>query len=549
MKNLDGPRALRLEILVAIALTCVLVGMHVIHLLNAGPLWRDEISSLSLAIEPQWKNFREGLTLDPFPALFFVLLRGWHALVGDSDFALRVLGFLVGTFGVGAFWINARLTGRQTPIVSLLLLGFCPTLMIWGDMLRGYGLGVIFIVLSFGFFWQVIERPGWASVTLAACAAILSVQSLYTNSLLIFACGFAAALVALRRKQWKRAGLVIAIGAAAALSLVPYLGVINRASSWVGILRVHLPFSATAQMLEAALFSSGRVLFGLWILLALLAIVAALWLQKRAAFGGRLTQYRDSALYAIIAGTIALIATLIFFHFVGWGTNIWYYLPMLAIVAVSIDSVLQVGSLIRFAPIARAGLVLAGIAVSFDLLMASVQTRASNIDLIAKLISERADPKDLVVIYPFVDGVTFERYFHREVEWLTVPLMRVNLPLRRWDDLFEQLRRPDAMQPILEKINHTLQTGHNVWVASTFPLRIPDGPPRPVLPLQDSAPHPHPLGYFLGGWGQLLTYDLKMHAERIYSVDVPSDQPISVYEHSRLGMFSGWRDSPPTSAP
>ena len=197
MKNLDGARALRIETLVAIALTCVLVGMHVIHLLNAGPLWRDEISSLSLAIEPQWKNFREGLTLDPFPALFFVILRGWHALVGNSDFALRVLGFLIGVPGVGAFWVNARLTGRQTPIISLLLIGFCPTLMIWGDMLRGYGLGVIFIVLSFALFWQVIERPTWLVILLAAVTSILSVQSLYTNSLLVFACGFAGAVVAL----------------------------------------------------------------------------------------------------------------------------------------------------------------------------------------------------------------------------------------------------------------------------------------------------------------------------------------------------------------
>ncbi|MEP6810875.1 MAG: hypothetical protein ABI992_11585, partial [Chthoniobacterales bacterium] len=47
----------RIERFIAAALSVILVGVHFLVLLNRGPLWRDEISSLTLATQPTMSLF------------------------------------------------------------------------------------------------------------------------------------------------------------------------------------------------------------------------------------------------------------------------------------------------------------------------------------------------------------------------------------------------------------------------------------------------------------------------------------------------------------
>jgi hypothetical protein len=63
-----------------------------------------------------------------------------------------------------------------------------------------------------------------------------------------------------------------------------------------------------------------------------------------------------------------------------------------------------------------------------------------------------------------VDAVTFKRYYHGEVEWMTIPML-AHLPLQQPDDLLDELRRPNAIVPALDKIRGTLQVGPKVWLA------------------------------------------------------------------------------------
>src|SRR5437763_5616823 len=113
MRSMDAKRAHRIELIIASALTCLLLGAHVVHLFYAGPLWRDEIASLNFATKSSWSEFWAAFSLDIFPGLFFVLLRGWHALVGDDDFKLRILGCVIGMTALVGFWVNRTLPARQ----------------------------------------------------------------------------------------------------------------------------------------------------------------------------------------------------------------------------------------------------------------------------------------------------------------------------------------------------------------------------------------------------------------------------------------------------
>lgn len=537
---MDARRAQRIELIVAAALTCVLLGAHLVHLFYAGPLWRDEIASLNFATKPSWSEFWAAFSLDIFPGLFFVMLRGWHALVGDDDFKLRILGCFIGLAIVVAFWVNARLTRRKTPVLTLLLFGFCPTLLIWGDTLRAYGLGVLGITLCFGLFWRVIERPGGWEIALATVVALMSVQSIYTNALLVFACGMAAVAVAVRRRQWGRAGIVLLIGGVAALSLLPYVGFLRGSSGWATLYRVGFSIPASLEMLSAALLGPANLLLWTWILLVMAGLLSAIFLQRRFA------ECRDPAFYALIAAVLAFVVTMTYFRVVGWGTNIWYYLPMLAVMSASLDLLCDFRHHLRLVPLARAALALIVLVVTFPTLYGTVSTRLSNLDLVSDIITKRATPGDLVIVYPYVDAVTFKRYYHGQIEWMTIPMM-AHLPLQHPDDLLDELRRANAIVPALDKIRHALQSGRKVWLASTWRWQPPAERPPPVEPLRPNDTRP--MGHFLRGWERSFQYVLRAHAEEFYVVPVPSDQPIAYYERSQLYLFSGWHDKPADHKP
>ena len=68
----------RCEFAAAVILTLTLIAFHAIFFLHAGALWRDEISSLSLATKPTLTEFWPSLTFDP-------VVSGWK----ESTVAIR----------------------------------------------------------------------------------------------------------------------------------------------------------------------------------------------------------------------------------------------------------------------------------------------------------------------------------------------------------------------------------------------------------------------------------------------------------------------------
>ena len=85
-------------------------GFHIVFFLHAGPLWRDEISSLALATKPSFIEFWKSLPLDPFPATYFLVLREWSAIgFANNDLALRALGLLIGSAILVALWVSCYL--------------------------------------------------------------------------------------------------------------------------------------------------------------------------------------------------------------------------------------------------------------------------------------------------------------------------------------------------------------------------------------------------------------------------------------------------------
>ena len=214
----------------------VAIALHVRFVTHVGGTWRDETNSVHLATLPSFAEIFQFLDYDSFPILFFTVLRSWLGIFGaDNDTALRALGCITGFAVLGALWWNARAFGIRWPVLSLALIGLNPMLIRYGDSARAYGLGILLIILTFRSFWRLVDKPSPPAtrrVVVAGILALLSVQCLYYNSVLLLAIAAGAVAVAARKRAWKTVGLVLGIGLLAAASLLPYVPMMRRMGDW-----------------------------------------------------------------------------------------------------------------------------------------------------------------------------------------------------------------------------------------------------------------------------------------------------------------------------
>jgi hypothetical protein len=536
----------RVEIALGVLLTGLLVFLHIFRCFHAGPLWRDEISSLTLATRPTWSGFWDTLVFDPFPALFFVLLRAWHGLVGDSDFTLRWLGTLIGLAVVFAFWLAARLTHRRVPLITLILIGFSPTLIIWGDTLRSYGLGVFWIITTFGCFWQLVERPRLSEMALATLTATLSVQSLFTNAFLVLALGLAAASVGLVRRSPKTALFALVAGAIAALSLVIYVPTILATREWSWLNHADVSVSQHLRVWQQAIDARGGNSIYLWFFALAMAIaLSGIQLIRQRTCQNRKPLFeRDLVLFSFVTLLIACSASLAFFSLVGWRSNIWYFLPAMAITAVAIETMLLAVGEGWIQVLGRT--LVAAVVIAFFLpdVYHSLRARNSNLDLVANTIAQSARTNDRVIIYPSFYGITFQRYFRGNTNWMTVPPVSDHT-LHNWRETAEQVRKPEPIKPVLDQVEQTLKMNGRVWLVIGLRLSPQHGPP-PNVPPRSRAGDNRALGTFLVGWSNLLVYDLDSHARTIRGIPVASPDAINLYEGAALFLVEG--NSPSTAA-
>ena len=452
----------RVELAAGLVLTLLLVYLHLSFMHSAGPLWRDEIHTFRLATMPSLSAMLGAMSLDSFPALSTLAIRLWAgAGLADTDAGLRVFGFLVGSSIIGVIWLNARLIGRSVPLISLLLFGFSALTIRFGDSIRPYGLGILFIMLTLALVWKVVEAPDFRRTAAAATAAVLSVQCLFTNAFLLFAICLGAVTVCLYNRAWKKAALLLGIGMLAALSLLPYLGIIRKSSEWVVLVQYANTFDLSWEVLfRSALGSTGSLFSWVWLGLFLSGIILTVYhvLRKTKA------EQRDKLVFFTIAMTAGMASYFIAFRAMEVMPSPWYFLPPMAIAAVSLDAIFGNQRSLAVIRIAVAAVI---VAVFFSTVLHKVQARQTNIDLIAEKLEGLASKDDLILVSPWYFGITFQRHYKGEAPWMTIPLME-DLETTRYDILKKKMASPDPLRPVIEGIEGTLARGGDLWLIGEF---------------------------------------------------------------------------------
>lgn len=127
------------------------------HKLDAQSFWNDEGNSARLS-ERSLPLIIEGTASDVHPPLYYLLLRGWRELLGESEFGLRSFSAFAGILTVAAtitlahLWLRRHrqngITGVGAVLAAGLLAAVNPALIYYSQETRMYSLLALLTALS-----------------------------------------------------------------------------------------------------------------------------------------------------------------------------------------------------------------------------------------------------------------------------------------------------------------------------------------------------------------------------------------------------------------
>ncbi len=178
----------RLAVLTVILLLAA--ALRTINILQQS-IWLDEGFVYHAVTQPTVGDMIPVLASDAHPPLYFLLMRGWVAVAGDSVLALRYFSVLPGMLSVAMIFPLARELGRFSPrqdrwavaALATLLLALADVESFLSQEARMYTLRTLLAEVSVLAYlhWLRTSRRGWA-----ACWVLSTTALLYTHYLGLF---------------------------------------------------------------------------------------------------------------------------------------------------------------------------------------------------------------------------------------------------------------------------------------------------------------------------------------------------------------------------
>ncbi len=516
---------------------------------NAGGLWRDEIHSVNMATAPTDDLFYV-LTYDSFPVLWQVLLRGWISLFGSTDLSVRALGLLSGLAVVPALWWMTRQLGLSFPWWSMLLLGIDPTLIIFGGEVRGYGLGVVTLLVLIGVSWNALQHPSIWQWTALMVTALLAVQSSYTNCFLLAATFIGCGVVALSRRRYLVCVGFGTVGILSAASMLPYaIYVLPRLSA---VIKPFLPSISSwtrVRVFRNTLAWGGIAREVIWCVIGAIATREVYRRVCSRTFNQRPQSESDQNL-ALFAMTFFWVSTVGFWwymNFLGAHTANWYYMPYLTVLAVTTEIGIQLW-LKRRPRRENWGFRLA--LVASVLVCAEVAStlpyRMTSVDLVARNLSSRVREGDLVLVMPWWYGIPFDRYYNGPAKWMTLPDVDHDRQHNGYQELYQRVMRlppAEAIQSELAQIDAVLLAGGKIWWVGPPPYLPPGEEPLQLTAAPDPKYGWSETAYFTA-WQHMVFQHMQAIGvttsehlvPRPKLINVLEDPPVYVFQPSRAEL-------------
>jgi hypothetical protein len=528
----------RVEWIVAVLLSLMVLFFIAVRVNHAGALWRDECAVVQLARMPDVSDITRNFQHEAFPIPFPILIRGYTNLFGDTDSSLRVFGAGVGSALVCALWLSARCAGDGLPIISLSLLGLNTTFLIWGLTIRGYGLGSVFVILVFGLFAALLGKPSPATMVAAVLLSIAAVQCLVHNLVLVFALTISVTVICLLRRDARNMAIFLAILALCGISFLPYLNAYTSGSPWSIVAESPLTFRSLSKQFILATGDPRSAFAPCWAI-AFLVLLSAATLRLYHLRRGRPTPEWEILLYLMLVPVIATVGYYLFLHLLNYLARPWYFLALLSILAVSLDGLAARLLSFKWIRLSRLLFALAALAILPFYVWPKIIERQSNIDVVAKRVTELAKPVDLIVVAPWQYGISFNRYYKGAARWITLPKI-ADLRFHRYDLFREKMVSPHPIDDVLEEVQRGLAAGNRVWFVGGLTQLQENDVPRFLSPAPDPTSGWDNRAYNRS-WLEQLSAFVRAHGEHGQTVPLPSTSPVNELENVPLMVVDGWQ--------
>jgi hypothetical protein len=141
---------------------------------------------------------------DPHPPLHYLLLHGWMALAGTSEFSMRYISLMAGVLLVPLmFRLGCCLDGAETGLLLAGLVAISESLVWLGQDVRNqYTLAMLFATLAALLLARATRRSTWHTWVLYSVTCALTVHSHYYGVFALLTHGLYLLLGSARGKTW-----------------------------------------------------------------------------------------------------------------------------------------------------------------------------------------------------------------------------------------------------------------------------------------------------------------------------------------------------------
>jgi hypothetical protein len=527
------------EWLLGFFLTATIFSLLLVRAFHANALWRDECAVVQLAGMPALSDLLGNFQHEAFPPLFPFIVRIYTILFGSSDTVLRVLGFCVGGFLVGAFWINSRLFRSGVPLVGLGLLSLNTTFFVWGTTIRGYGLGSALIVLIFGCVGSLLLAPTPRRRATAMLVSLFGVQVLIYNSILLMAIVASAAIIFLFRRRFKDFLVVSAICVPVFGSLLAYVPAYARARDWNILVRGAPTLYSLWKHCEVALGNPGYSIPALWYSIVL-GLAGVFIFRTYKNHRGQPVPHRELVWFAVIVSGSSITGCYLFLRVLSYTTSAWYYLALICLIAAALDLMASSLCTSTWLRLIKLGFGSAALIAAPFADWSAITERQTNVDIAARTVAARAAPGDLIIVTPWQLGIPFQRYYCGAAPWMTIPSI-ADHRVHRYDLMKAKMISQDPIDDLGQAVRMTLVSGSRVWFVGGLNLPPPEDGPMVLPPAPASRFKWDNRAYTASWWQQLSVFAIS-HANKVdeVSLSLPESIRINELERTSLTVVQGW---------
>ncbi len=463
---------------------CTILGLVLrIGMARRGGLWCDEAQFLWIVRMPTLQGMIDFLRHhESHPPLFYILMRGWLGVFGDSEPAALSLPILLGTALIpAAHYVANRVFSSYTGLIAASLITASPVLANYSGHVRPYSLLPLLCLTSVYLLWRGLGGGGariWAAQAIIGLAMLLTHNWAWmvfgAEATVVAICLLAGRLSSTILGHWLLAQVVVIVGYA---PWVPALLFQVRHAGY-GPRSVNL-LEATSVFAEMMTSLPSVVVLGLMLPLIVVAIGQ---LRDRSA-RENMAPFLDTwgiALLPFAGIPVIAFATAVL---LSYRNNLCHTLSLIMLTPCIIVVIAFLISAWSSQPRLVGGLLVS------TYLLSSLQLlgwQKANTSALARAVAARAEPSDIVVVTPCWFASSFDYYFKPKNLQIVYPYNFAAGPIY-YDRLRDRLLDPEPMTRFRAEIDQAYQAGQRIWlVKSNEILDIPGiAPERDTFPQEN----------------------------------------------------------------